>query len=126
MKPFELEELDGLFAVCKGNCTQFDWGQDFLFVGKTDEEVSVVCREGLAPAGITDVETGWKAIRVKGQLDFSLVGVLSDMLKILADEGISVFVISTYLTDYILVRKAQFPQTRLLLQNKGYRFFVNK
>jgi len=69
----------------------------------TAEEVSVVCAASAVPAGLR-CETGWRALRVTGTLDFSLTGVLAGILNPLAAAGISVFSLSTYDTDYVLVR----------------------
>ncbi len=66
-------------------------------------ERSLVCREDLAPTGIP-VERGWRALTVAGPLDFALVGVVADLTAPLARAGISVFIVSTYDTDHVLVR----------------------
>ncbi len=81
----------------------------FYSVTKTDEEVSLVCREEGIPAGFP-IEKGFCLLKVEGPLDFSLTGVLSSLLKPLADAAIPVFTISTYDTDYILVKDGQLEQ----------------
>ncbi len=81
----------------------------FYSVTKTDEEVSLVCREESIPAGFP-LEKYFRLLKVEGPLDFSLTGVLSLLLKPLADAAIPVFTISTYDTDYILVKDGQLEQ----------------
>jgi uncharacterized protein len=81
----------------------------FCSVTKTAEEVSLVCREESIPAGFP-VEKDFRLLKVEGPLDFSLTGVLSLLLKPLADAAIPVFTISTYDTDYILVKDGQLEQ----------------
>ena len=82
----------------------------FYSVTKTAEEVSLVCREESIPTGFP-VEKDFRLLKVEGPLDFSLTGVLSSLLKPLADAAIPVFTISTYDTDYILVKDGQLEQT---------------
>ena len=81
--------------------------------------IPVVLAEDV-PANATDVDGGWRALRVKGQLDFSLTGVLAGIARVLADEGIGIFAISTYDTDYILVKKESFAGAIDVLAKAGY------
>jgi hypothetical protein len=76
----------------------------FFSVTRTGEELSVVCREVLVPEGIR-AERGWRAIRVAGVLDLSEVGVLASLVVPLAGAGISLFALSTFDTDYLLVKE---------------------
>jgi hypothetical protein len=75
----------------------------FFSVTKTSDELSVVCEEQNIPQEIV-CERGWRALKVEGPLDFSLVGILSKISSVLAGVGVSIFAISTYDTDYILVK----------------------
>lgn len=77
-------------------------GALFAFV-RTSMESTLVIEERLAPAGVT-TEPGWSALEVEGPLDFALTGVLASLALPLADAGISIFAISTYGTDYVLVK----------------------
>lgn len=108
----ELEELEQKFIVA-----QFLLGSninlqelldfDFISITKTDKEISVIAYEAGFPKNletITKIEKDWVGFRVKGTLDFNQSGILSSLLKPLADAGIPVFVFSTYDTDYILVK----------------------
>jgi len=76
---------------------------DFASVTRTADELSVVCAEDVAPQG-TQCETGWRVLKVEGPLDFALTGILLAVTKPLADAGVSVFVVSTYDTDYVMVK----------------------
>ena len=71
--------------------------------GASRTERSLVCRQDLAPSG-SRVESGWRALTLAGPLDFDLVGVMADLTAPLARSGVSVFVISTFDTDHVLVR----------------------
>lgn len=94
------------FTVCKlADFSEVDPDRPFTFTGRTDDERSLVCPAEDAPANALERVDGWIALRVSGQLDFSLVGVISEISSALADAGIPVFVISTFDTDYVLVRR---------------------
>ena len=80
-------------------------GAGLVSVTRTAEELSLVAPEG-ALAGFDRVEPGWAAFRVAGRLDFAMTGVLADLSGALAGAGISLFAVSTWDTDYILVRAA--------------------
>ena len=75
-----------------------DLEADLVFVGKTDEEISLVCRTEDVPENILERDDGWKGFRVQGVLDFSMTGVLSKLSGILAENGIGIFAVSTYNT----------------------------
>ena len=93
---------------------------DFLFLAKTDKELSVVCETAKVPENTINREDGWTAFRVEGSLEFSLVGILADLSHCLADAGISIFAVSTYDTDYILVKKDKWDKAKSALMNAGY------
>ena len=93
---------------------------DFLFLAKTDKELSVVCETAKVPENTINREDGWTAFRVEGSLEFSLVGILADLSHCLADAGISIFAVSTYDTDYILVKKDNWDRAKSALLNAGY------
>ena len=116
-----LEPLDLLFSVCKvTDYTEIDIERTFVFTGRTEVEKSLVCPTGIVPQNTTDREDGWRAFRVCGKLDFSLVGILSGITGILAEGGVSVFAISTYDTDYVLVKDDEFERALMALKNAGY------
>ena len=93
---------------------------DFLFLAKTDKELSVVCETAKVPENTINREDGWTAFRVEGSLEFSLVGILADLSHCLANAGISIFAVSTYDTDYILVKKDNWDKSKSALLNAGY------
>jgi uncharacterized protein len=86
---------------------------------RTDAETSVVCVEDAAPAGAR-VETGWRALEVAGPLDFGMVGVMAALTAPLADVDVSVFVLSTYDTDYVLVHSAALERAVAALRHAGH------
>ena len=92
----------------------------FCFFANTGEELSLVCRTEEAPAVTLAREDGWRAFRIAGTLDFSLVGILSRLSGILAAEGIGIFAVSTYDTDYILVKEENLDRAVLALAGAGY------
>ncbi len=119
LKQLEIQPLPYDFTVCKIEDTEEpDLRKAFFFLEKTDEEISLVCRTEDTPEKTLECEHGWKAFRVKGTLDFSLVGILAEISGILAAEGISIFAVSTYNTDYILVKEENFERALGILSAK--------
>jgi hypothetical protein len=96
----------------------------FSSITRTTEELSVVCAQDQVPPGIQKQE-GWKALQVEGPLDFSLTGVLASLTEPLAKEGISVFAVSTYDTDYLLVKQEQLEGAIQALLKEGYEVKKN-
>ena len=117
----KIKKLEYDFTVCKvKSVDNIDLAKPFYFVGKTDEEISLVCRTEDTPTDVTQREDGWRAFRIQGMLDFSLIGILSKILTILAENRIGVFVVSTFNTDYILVKKENFDRALAVLETEGY------
>ncbi len=117
----ELQKIAHEFSVCKvADDSQVDLNAEYCFIGKTDAENSVVCLSAHVPENATVCEHGWKAFRIKGILDFSMIGVLSDISAVLAKNQIGIFVISTYNTDYIFVKKESFDPALQALAAQGY------
>ncbi len=117
----EIKRLADDFSVCKvKDLSQVDLDDEFVFIGKTDEELSVVCCTNKAPTDCIAIENLWKGCRIQGELDFSLVGILSKISTILAQEGISIFAVSTYNTDYLFIKEARFSQAMTVLEENGY------
>jgi uncharacterized protein len=90
----------------------------FLSVTESDGELSIVCPAHLAPPG-SQVESGWRALTVVGPLDFSMVGVIARLAGVLAAAGLSVFVISTFDTDHLLVKADALPRAVTALREDG-------
>ena len=117
----ELEVLNMDLTVCTLACPEdFDPAKDFFFMGRTDNEISLVCRKEDVPEKTLEREDGWRGFRIRGVLDFSLIGILARISSLLAEAGISIFALSTYQTDYILVREGDFERALDLLSSQGY------
>ena len=109
------------FSICKlKDYAQIDISEPFVFTGSTDEEKSLVCPTRLVPSDPLERSDGWKAFRIEGVLDFSLIGILAKISAILAENGIGIFVVSTFNTDYILTQTDRFEEALRLLSNAGY------
>ena len=118
----KLRRLAGDFTVCQvADYSQLAFSQPYVFVGKTDEENSLVCPTEAVPANVTAREDGWKEFRIEGTLDFSLVGILARISALLAQSGIAIFALSTYNTDYVLTKAADFLPALNLLREAGYQ-----
>lgn len=118
----EIKKINDDFTVCKvKDYTLVNMEDEYCFIGKTDEENSLVCRTEQVPANVTEREDGWKAFRIQGVLDFSLIGILAKISTLLAENNIGIFVVSTYNTDYVLVKKEKFPMALQLLADAGYQ-----
>ena len=101
----QLKVLPYELTVCQAaSLEDIRLSSDFFFIGRTDEELSLVCRTEDVPDHTQSREDGWRAFRVEGVLEFSLTGILSRLSGALAENGIPVFAVSTYNTDYILVK----------------------
>jgi hypothetical protein len=119
----KLKALSPAFSVCKVTGPEaVDFSDPYCFIGKTDEEFSLVCTTVHAPAHTLAREDGWRAFRVQGPLDFFLIGILSRLSGILAQAQIGIFAVSTYNTDYILVRQDDFARACKALESAGYAF----
>lgn len=117
----ELKKLPYDLTVCKvASLTDADLGGDLFFLAKTDEEISLVCLTDAAPANTIAREDGWRAFRIQGELDFSLIGILSGISGVLAAQGIGIFAVSTFNTDYILVKAERFEEAAGALARAGY------
>ena len=118
----EIKIIQQDFAICKvTDLTKVDLSDEFCFIGKTDEELSVVCSSNRIPDNVTDCDRGWKAFRIQGVLDFSLVGILSKISTLLAENKIGIFAVSTYNTDYILTKADDFEASIEVLRSNGYQ-----
>ena len=117
----KIKSINKEFSVCKvEDYTQTDLTQEYCFIGKTDEENSLVCETGQVPANVTERDDGWRAFRIEGVLDFSLIGILSKISAILAEAKIGIFAVSTFNTDYILVKAENFEKALSVLAAAGY------
>ena len=92
---------------------------DFVSVTRTPHELSIVCPEELVPAD-TIAERGWRCLGIVGTLDFDMVGVIASLATVLADANISIFVVSTYDTDFLLVHERSLSDAIMTLQLAGH------
>lgn len=117
-----LEPLNIPFSVCKiADYSGLDIDQPFVFSGRTDQEKSLVCPTDLVPDKTLAREDDWRAFRIYGELDFSLIGILAKISKVLAENAIGIFAISTYNTDYILTKEENFDKALKVLAKAGYK-----
>ena len=118
-----LEPVPGDFSVCKvPDYAGADLDQPFVFTARTDEEKSLVCPTAIVPANTITREDGWRAFRICGELDFSLVGILAGITRALTVNGISIFAISTYNTDYVFTKASDYNRAMESLKASGYHF----
>ena len=119
MKKLNLIPLPEKFAVCrldkKSKIPEWVKESEFYFIGKTDDELSIICQQEKIPGGVL-AEKNWRAFKVQGPLGFSLTGVVSSISKPLADEKISILYVSTYETDYIFVEEKNFEKAKKILK----------
>ena len=117
-----LRTLPDLYSVCRiPDTASINWSGELTFVGKTADELSLVCETALVPSNVLAREDDWRALRVDGTLDFSLIGILSGITSVQAQAGVSVFCVSTYNTDYILVTEADLSNAATALRAAGYK-----
>lgn len=122
----KIEVLKDDFSVCKvADYTGVNLEDKFCFTGRTDEEKSLVCPTTNVPQNTVEREDGWKAFRIQGTMEFSLIGILSRISTLLAENEIGIFAISTYNTDYILTKTENFQKALTVLEHKGYQI-INK
>lgn len=118
----DLKKMEQDFSICKiQDVAVVDFQKAFCFLGKTDEEISLVCITGDVPENVIQREDGWKAFRIQGVLDFSLIGILSKISALLAENGIGIFVVSTYNTDYVFTKAENFARALDVLGAAGYQ-----
>jgi len=117
----QLKVLQQPFSVCKvENWNRVEWANPFTFTACTDEEKSLVCPTEYAPEDVLAREDGWRGCRIQGELDFSLVGILARIAALLAENGIAIFAVSTYNTDYLFMKEAAFAKAMQILSDNGY------
>lgn len=123
MQKLQLAVLPDCFAICKldkgAAIPAWVTAGDLFSVTRTGDELSIVCPEAAVPGDI-QCERGWRCLRVAGTMPFSVVGVLASLVASLAQAGISVFAISTFDTDYLLVKERDFEKAIAALRRVGH------
>jgi hypothetical protein len=122
-KKLDLSVLDGLFTIHRlplhHEIPIQIYESRFCSISRTEDELSIVCNSSIK-LGSEKYENGWACIKVEGPLGFSSTGILADLSTILADAGISIFSVSTFDTDYILVKSEKLSLAMESLQTAGY------
>lgn len=118
MEMLNLSILPQALTICQldKNSEIPSWLNASLFfnVSRTADELSIVCDQHLVPTGVKKIDH-WRAFKVEGPLDFSLTGIVASISTALADGGISIFVVSTFDTDYILVQEKDLERAKSVL-----------
>lgn len=122
MTVLRLSTLPGILAVARlgaGDAVP-DWARgDFLSITRTADELSIVCDDAAVPSGV-QAERGWRALKLHGPIPFELVGIASALVAPLAEARISVFVLSTFDTDYVLVKGERLDDAAEALRRAGH------
>jgi hypothetical protein len=122
--PFEISVVEGDYAICRLDPTDTlpEWalaGPGLAAIVRTAKELSIVCAQARVPSGV-QASPGWHALEVQGPLPFEMVGVVARLTGALASHGISVLVVPTYDTDYLLVRARDFGRAVRALRHDGH------
>lgn len=118
----EIKVIDGSFSVCKvTDFSEVDPSKKFNFISATDEENSLICLTENVPDNFTERIDGWRALKIQGVLDFSLIGILSKILGLLAEAKIGIAAVSTYNTDYIFVKETDLGKAVETLAEANYK-----
>ena len=122
-KKLTLKLLKDKYSVCRLNkndeIPKWIFQEEFFSITKTDEELSVVCLQDKIKENIK-CEKDLRILKIEGPLDFSLIGILSRISTLMANNGISIFAISTYDTDYILIKEESINKAIEVLENNNY------
>lgn len=125
MKNIKLKVIGGTFSICrlppKAPIPMWATQNSFYSISKTEDELSIVCPSDCVPKEVRK-ETDWELIKVEGPLDFALTGILNSLTKPLAEAKISIFAVSTFDTDYLLVKKENLETAIKALENQGFHF----
>ena len=117
----KIKQLDYDFSICKvKDYSDINLNCEYFFIGKTDEENSLICITQDIPDNIIEHDDNWRAFRLQGILDFSLIGILSNISSLLAKHQIGIFAVSTFNTDYIFIKKENLQKALNVLSDSGY------
>ena len=123
--PLQLELLPGQYAACRLSTAEAvpEWVPQagaLVVVARTSHELSIVCDEAAVPAGLR-AERGFRALMVAGPLPLEAIGIMAGIASALADAAIPLLAISTFDTDYVLVRESRVEDAMEALHSRGYR-----
>ncbi len=118
-----LQLVPGSYAVCRlgpGDAAP-RWASEgpFVSITRTDSELSIVCPQQSVPSDVQS-ERDWRCLRVKGPLGFGVTGLLASLAAPLASSGVSIFVVSTYDTDYLMVQRRDLERAVHALERAGH------
>jgi uncharacterized protein len=120
----KFRRLDGRFAICRLSADapvpDWSWGRGFSSVTRTDDELSIVCAADRVPPEVK-AERSWICFKLEGPFAFSQVGILHSIIEPLAKGGVPVFAVSTFDTDYVLVKEEFASRAQALLSDAGHR-----
>ncbi len=123
MTPLTLSLLPETLAICRlppdAENPAWTFAGGFHSITRTRDELSVVCAQESVPDG-AQCDKDWRCLRVEGKLDLALTGILASLLAPLADAGIAIFAISTYDTDYVMVKEEHLERAVRVLVDAGY------
>ncbi|MBP1743414.1 MAG: amino acid-binding protein [Firmicutes bacterium] len=126
-KILTMKLLEGQYVVCRldKNALFPEWANsnDFFSITRTTDELSIVCPQENIPDEVK-CEKDWRVFKIEGPLDFSLIGILAPISTILATAGVSIFAVSTFDTDYILVKNKDISCAVKALGDKGYEITI--
>ena len=124
-----LTVLKDVYAICQLNSNSEIPGwikdSDFYSFTRTKDEVSIVCKQSAIQGSKNKTNKNWRILKIMGPLDFSLIGIIAEISAILKKHKISVFVISTYETDYIMVKNSDLNKAIVALKNDGHKIILN-
>jgi hypothetical protein len=124
LRKLTLKILPNRLAVCRldADAPLPDWidQSDFYSITRTEAELTIVCDEAFVALGTTS-ESGWRCFKVEGPFDFSEIGIVFSLTQPLAESGVSVFLISTFDTDYLMVKEKDLAETIDVLTNAGHQ-----
>lgn len=115
--------LGGVYSVCHlpqdDAITMPDAG--FFCVLRSDDELTIIAEEALVE-GVSKQEKGWNILKLMGPFDFDVKGVLAEVSAVLAEANIAIFVLSSFATDYILIKQENKQQAISALEKAGHRY----
>ncbi|MDE7078856.1 MAG: ACT domain-containing protein [Clostridia bacterium] len=120
----KIKIIDGEFSVLKvENFKDVKFDREFCFACKSDKEFSLVVKTCDAPSDCLKREDGWRAMVIDGELDFALIGILAKISDALANKGVALFAVSTFDTDYVLVKSRKLKTAVTALEEIGFEIY---
>lgn len=126
-KKLTLKLLKDKYSVLRLNkndeIPKWIFNEEFFSITRTEDELSIVCLQDKVKEYIK-CERNWRILKIEGPLDFSLIGILSKISTLMANNNISIFAISTYDTDYILIKEETINRAIEILENSNYNIIM--